>query len=619
MDISDLSVSCSDLVLTDSTSYDEDYSTEKEYSVPQGAQEAARQAVDWKKGGAPGLHETGMRRALQLAQGCDLSRAEMEDIRDWFAKKEHEKKYHEIEDGQPTASLVSWKAWGGDMMMRKAERVTGERVNPDQQFDMLLAEAKKLGRRDGIEAVADGEWIDSYTAGDPFDRMVRRRIADLAPDGLDSEQIQALEDQYSLGWHSAPKNSRQNAMMIEGMQSYSDLQDEMERENVTKARMNMSKMEQAEQAGMEAGMDALEDGEYVDQSTDEETYQRMAEGILENEEIIGGSMSKRKREQAMTAFGRGWMMAARKNPNDTYDTAAKARERAEELGLEDIHSHGEGEEKVYMPGATHPKYEKALRENPPSVMGREEQYPGIFRDLDGDDIPTADDPDPLTPGNTESIEEVQLSDELRKIFDVQREYDQARQDVKGVLKDMPGEVESRTKTPYSIINKLRRKRIGGEKGITDIAGTRLIVDTHEDLEMAVEKIEAGAVGEVLEKDDHYQSEGNPYSAVHFIVSVDGKPVEIQVVTDRIHEIADAAHTPYKEGHLNADRQRELTGLAERADKGDEQAAKKIDQILQDEEELKRQLSTRKNAAPRSKLGAFGALAGAIGLTAILKS
>lgn len=541
MDISDLNVSCSDLVLTDSTSYDEDYSTDKEYSVPQGAQEAARQAVDWKKGGDPGLHETGMRRALQLAQGCDLSRAEMEDIRDWFAKKEHEKKYHEIEDGQPTASLVSWKAWGGDMMMRKAERVTDERINPT------------------------------------------------------------------------------GAMMIEGMQSYSDLQDEMERENVTKARMNMSKMEQAEQAGMEAGMDALEDGEYMDQSTDEETYQRMAEGILENEEIIGGSMSKRKREQAMTAFGRGWMMAARKNPNDTYDTAAKARERAEELGLEDIHSHGEGEDKVYMPGATHPKYEKALRENPPDVMGREEQYPGIFSDYDGDDIPTADDPDPMEPGNTESIEEVQLSDELRKIFDVQREYDQARQDVKGVLEDMPGQVESRTKTPYSIINKLRRKRIGGEKGITDIAGTRLIVDTHEDLEMAVEKIENGAVGKVLEKDDHYKSEGNPYSAVHFIVSVDGKPVEIQVVTDRIHEIADAAHTPYKEGHLNADRQRELTNMAERADKGDEQAAKKIDKILQDEEELKRQLSTRKNAAPRSKLGAFGALAGAIGLTAILKS
>jgi len=541
MDISDLNVLCSDLVLTDSTSYDEDYSTDKEYSVPQGAQEAAQQAVEWKKGGAPGLHETGMRRALQLAQGCDLSRAEMEDIRDWFAKKEHEKKYHEIEDGQPTASLVSWKAWGGDMMMRKAERITDARINPA------------------------------------------------------------------------------SAMMIEGMQSYSDLQDEMERENITKARMNMSKMEQAEQAGMEAGMDALGDGEYMDQSTDEETYERMAEGILENEGILTGSMSKRKREQAMTAFGRGWMMAARKNPDDTYDTAAKARERAEELGLEDIHSHGEGEDKVYMPGATHPKYEKALRENPPSTMGREEQYPGIFRDLDGDEIPTADDPDPLTPGNTESIEEVQLSDELRKIFDVQREYDQARQDTKEALEDMPGKVQSRTKTPYSIINKLRRKRIGGEKGITDIAGTRLIVENHEDLEMAVEKIESGALGDVMEKEDHYQSEGNPYSAVHFIVEVDGKPVEVQVLTERIKKIAGAAHTPYKEGHLNADRQRELTGLAERADRGDEQAAKKIDQILQDEEELKRQLSTRKNAAPSSTLGAFGALAGAIGLTAILKS
>jgi ppGpp synthetase/RelA/SpoT-type nucleotidyltranferase len=409
-----LEVGCSDLVLTDSTSYDEEYSTEKEYEIPGGAQEAAQEALEWKKEGADGMHETGMRRTLQLAQGCPLSRAEMEDIRDWFAKKEHEQKYHEIEDGEPTASLVSWQGWGGDEMRAKANEVTDEPANKARDNPM--------------------------TRGNP---------------------------------------------MIPGMESFSDVQDSLD-----------------------------------------------------------------------------------------------------------------GEE----------------RENPPSGTATKEDYPGIFSDYDSDNIPTADDPDPLTPGNTETIEEVGLADEMEKILDVQQEYDDVRRATASDLKaEGLGKVQSRTKTPYSIINKLRRKRIGGEKGITDVAGTRLIVPDYDALEQATDMIDDGELGTVIEKENHYKSEGNPYSAVHYIVRRGGKPVEIQVITERVKKIAGAAHTPYKEGNLNADRQRELTQMATRADKGDQAAAEKLKPILEDEGALEAELTQRSNPQRGgSKTGALAALLGAVG-------
>jgi len=176
-----------------------------------------------------------------------------------------------------------------------------------------------------------------------------------------------------------------------------------------------------------------------------------------------------------------------------------------------------------------------------------------------------------------------------------------------------GKVQSRTKTPYSIINKLRRKRIGGDKGITDVAGTRLIVPDYDALEQATGMIDDGELGTVIEKENHYESEGNPYSAVHYIVRRGGKPVEIQIITERVKKIAGAAHTPYKEGNLNADRQRELTQMATRADKGDAAAARTLKPSLEDEEALEDELTQRSNPiGSGSRTGALLALAGAIG-------
>ena len=44
-----------------------------------------------------------------------------------------------------------------------------------------------------------------------------------------------------------------------------------------------------------------------------------------------------------------------------YKTKTAARKKARSLGLKGIHGHGRGKNRIYMPGSTHPAYERALK------------------------------------------------------------------------------------------------------------------------------------------------------------------------------------------------------------------------------------------------------------------
>lgn len=52
-------------------------------------------------------------------------------------------------------------------------------------------------------------------------------------------------------------------------------------------------------------------------------------------------------------------MVKKKPPS--YKTKTAARKKARSLGLKGIHGHGRGKDRIYMPGSTHPAYERALK------------------------------------------------------------------------------------------------------------------------------------------------------------------------------------------------------------------------------------------------------------------
>ena len=113
------------------------------------------------------------------------------------------------------------------------------------------------------------------------------------------------------------------------------------------------------------------------------------------------------------------------------------------------------------------------------------------------------------------------------------------------------EVFGRAKKPYSIWRKMQEKKIGFSR-LSDIYGFRVITRTDEDCYIAL-----GAIHQRWRavpgrfKDYISQPKSNGYRSIHTTVSGrDGKRVEVQIRSRRMHEVAEtgvAAHWSYRDG------------------------------------------------------------------------
>lgn len=236
--------------------------------------------------------------------------------------------------------------------------------------------------------------------------------------------------------------------------------------------------------------------------------------------------------------------------------------------------------------------------DPRRTLSRKD-YPAIFGDLDVDRIEDADDPRPQVPGDIESIEEVRLTDEMDALL-AERErlmpVELALRDRLEELRPQLGrfQIKSRSKTPYSMINKLRRKTM---RQLTDLVGGMLIASDQKQLDKADRLV--ATKFDVIEREDFYAAPQNGYRAVHYVVRIDGQPVELQLKTARMLKIANASHTAYKRGDLDANAMERLTYLAWKADQGDKTAAAELDPVLADPKKLKSRLSGVRPRIPAS--------------------
>jgi ppGpp synthetase/RelA/SpoT-type nucleotidyltranferase len=258
------------------------------------------------------------------------------------------------------------------------------------------------------------------------------------------------------------------------------------------------------------------------------------------------------------------------------------------------------------------------------------EYPSLFGDNDGDSIPNVDDVAPMNPNINEQVEEVRLSDEMRTIIDYRNEFEGVRKDMVHTLSKIINEcggkgecgIMSRTKTPYSIINKLRRRSLTDVKdidslerkakqkikdkdlsgidlykGLTDVVGTMVVTPDKSNSDKIKNAILKGKVGRVLEFEDMYKEPKAGYRAYHFLVAIekDGKefPIEIQVKTERIKKLSSLAHTLYKQGKINPNAFSELMDLANKGDKGSKKAQLEFDTLMQNENKVKKMITTQK--------------------------
>jgi ppGpp synthetase/RelA/SpoT-type nucleotidyltranferase len=225
------------------------------------------------------------------------------------------------------------------------------------------------------------------------------------------------------------------------------------------------------------------------------------------------------------------------------------------------------------------------------------RYKAIFGDFDKDGIDNLDDPNPTKKGDTTTVEERKLVDGMSKLLDIKNNLDitmhHAVKDLAAIApKD--SKIYARTKTPYSIVQKLIEKRLivpkDLKKGLTDLIGTTIAVDDYADILKMRSLIENGKIYEVYEIEDFYKHPLDGYMAVHYIlIYKDDKgtfPIELQLKTKRMKAINEISHGAYAAHNLDKSRLLECTSLANRADKGDENAIKEFNHLMEDKDKLK---------------------------------
>jgi ppGpp synthetase/RelA/SpoT-type nucleotidyltranferase len=266
-------------------------------------------------------------------------------------------------------------------------------------------------------------------------------------------------------------------------------------------------------------------------------------------------------------------------------------------------------QKTLFDGGGNIQVSKYSKEIPVSI------YKGVISDYDKDGISNSDDLEPNKKSDIQ-LEEISLKDELTDIIKYRNLFVGVQEQVLRKIGEINTcgkiqcNIKTRIKTPYSIINKLRRrsltdvktldkldkkakdflknktlKGIDLYKGLTDILGFMVIVEDFDSLNKLKNEIEQGQLGEVLEFEDFYANDNNGYRAYHFLLSTELKgtfiPYELQIRTARVNKLAGITHTIYKQGKLNGVLNDKLAKQIELADKGNRVIARLVDAELED--------------------------------------
>jgi hypothetical protein len=212
-----------------------------------------------------------------------------------------------------------------------------------------------------------------------------------------------------------------------------------------------------------------------------------------------------------------------------------------------------------------------------------DRYKGILGDYDKDGVANADDHEPLDANDKERVDSPGVSNPMTYLIDLKGRMDDNMYSFIDDLKEFApdgSKIYARTKTPYSILNKLVTKRLlHPEAGLKDLIGTTIVTSDRRELESVRDKMDSGGMGEVIGFDDYYENPNNGYRAYHYNVRYKGLPVEVQVKTKRQKAINELSHEPYKQNRLDAAKLERMSRLADEADRGDKDAIRKFNEFM----------------------------------------
>ncbi len=209
-----------------------------------------------------------------------------------------------------------------------------------------------------------------------------------------------------------------------------------------------------------------------------------------------------------------------------------------------------------------------------------DRYEWLLGDFDNDGLTNSNDNKPLNKKQHEPIDSPNIAVGLEKLIALKKSLDSNMysfvEELKNVAPDK-SKIYARTKTPYSILDKLVKKRLGT---LTDLIGTTIVTNDKKELDAVKRFVESGKLGRITELEDMYENPKQGYRAYHFLIDRNGTSIELQLKTKRQKAINELSHEPYKQGKLNGDMLVKMTELANRADEGDKAAIKEYNEFME---------------------------------------
>ena len=207
------------------------------------------------------------------------------------------------------------------------------------------------------------------------------------------------------------------------------------------------------------------------------------------------------------------------------------------------------------------------------------KYNWILGDFDKDGVANADDFAPYDKNKDQRIDSPNIEVGLTNLIGLKGKLDstmyQFIDDLKNVAPST-STIYARTKTPFSVLNKLIAKRLST---ITDLIGTTIVTKDKNELDTVKRYVESGKIGKVVEIEDMYAKPKNGYMAYHFLIERNGITIELQLKTKRQKFLNELSHEPYKLGQLNSAAFLKMTQLANRADEGNKDAIKQYNDFM----------------------------------------
>jgi len=183
------------------------------YTIPKGAQEEAKRALDWHKEYHRGGTPVGLNSARILAKGGQIGIEKVRHIAKYFPRHEVDKKatgYQPGEEGFPSRGRIAWALWGGDAGWKWAqtivERENKKALRADGYTDHGYEE-------DAYNYATDTSYdadVDAFKLAAATDNGAVEFIARMRMDGSGIDRLYKIDDSYNVSvwdagfWHSIP-------------------------------------------------------------------------------------------------------------------------------------------------------------------------------------------------------------------------------------------------------------------------------------------------------------------------------------------------------------------------------------------------------------------------------